>query len=131
MKRQSAEFTALIETVRTLRSENGCPWDKKQTTTSLRKYLVEEFEEILQAIDLNDTVNLCEELGDFLYLIIMISEINQSRGTFTLQNVIEGINKKLIRRHPHVFLGTTIKDDKALRDQWNKIKAAEKAKKSI
>jgi len=129
MKRSFEEITALIKTVKTLRSENGCPWDKKQTTVSLRPFLIEEFEEIVQAIDAGDTVNLCEELGDFLYLIIMVSEINETSGFFSLHDVIKGINKKLIRRHPHVFSGAVIKDEGALRDQWNEIKAAEKANK--
>lgn len=129
MKKISTKFDSLIETVKTLRGEKGCPWDKKQTIDSLRKYLVEEFEEILQAIDKKDTPNLCEELGDFLYLILMISEINEENGEFSLQDVIGGVNDKLVRRHPHVFSGTPIEDEAALRKQWDKIKAAEKAEK--
>ena len=129
MKKKSTEFDSLIETVKTLRGEKGCPWDKKQTIDSLRKYLVEEFGEILQAIDNKDNLNLCEELGDFLYLIVMISEINEENGNFSLEDIIGGINEKLIRRHPHVFSGTPIEDEAALRKQWDKIKAAEKAEK--
>jgi len=129
MKQISTKFDSLIETVKTLRGEKGCPWDKKQTIDSLRKYLVEEFGEILQAIDNKDNLNLCEELGDFLYLIVMISEINEENGNFSLEDIIGGINEKLIRRHPHVFSGTPIEDEAALRKQWDKIKAAEKAEK--
>jgi tetrapyrrole methylase family protein/MazG family protein len=129
MKKISTKFDSLIETVKTLRGEKGCPWDKKQTIDSLQKYLVEEFEEILQAIDKKDNRNLCEELGDFLYLIVMISEINEENGDFSLQDVIGGINEKLVRRHPHVFSGTLIEDEAALRKQWEKIKTAEKAEK--
>lgn len=129
MKKISTKFNSLIETVKTLRGEKGCPWDKKQTIDSLQKYLVEEFEEILQAIDKNDNRNLCEELGDFLYLIVMISEINEENGDFSLEDVIGGVNEKLVRRHPHVFSGTPIEDEAALRKQWDKIKAAEKAEK--
>ena len=129
MRKKSTEFDSLIETVKTLRGEKGCPWDKKQTIDSLRKYLVEEFGEILQAIDNKDNLNLCEELGDFLYLIVMISEINEENGNFSLEDIIGGINEKLIRRHPHVFSGTPIEDEAALRKQWDKIKAAEKAEK--
>lgn len=129
MNEISASIEALTETIKSLRGEKGCPWDKKQTTESLRKYLVEEFAEILQAIDNNDLQNLSEELGDFLYLIIMISDINDSNGTFSLVDVVSGINEKLIRRHPHVFSGTIVKDEKELRNQWNKIKEAEKSDK--
>jgi tetrapyrrole methylase family protein/MazG family protein len=129
MNEISTNFETLVKTIKALRGKQGCPWDKKQTTESLRKYLIEEFDEILQAIDTRDLQNLSEELGDFLYLIIMISEINENNGTFSLRDVIDGINEKLIRRHPHVFSGTSVKDEKELRKQWNKIKAAEKAKK--
>lgn len=129
MNEISSNLETLIKTIKALRGKQGCPWDKKQTTESLRKYLIEEFDEILQAIDNRDLQNLSEELGDFLYLIIMISEINENNGTFSLRDVIHGINEKLIRRHPHVFSGTSVKDEKELRKQWNKIKAAEKAEK--
>ncbi len=129
MNEISSNLETLIKTIKALRGKQGCPWDKKQTTESLRKYLIEEFDEILQAIDNRDLQNLSEELGDFLYLIIMISEINENNGTFSLRDVIDGINEKLIRRHPHVFSGTSVKDEKELRKQWNKIKAAEKAEK--
>lgn len=127
MNEISTNFETLIKTIKALRGKQGCPWDKKQSTESLRKYLIEEFDEILQAIDGKDLQNLSEELGDFLYLIIMISEINEDDGTFSLKDVIDGINEKLIRRHPHVFAGTVVKDEKELRKQWNEIKAAEKA----
>ncbi len=129
MNEISSNLETLIKTIKALRGKQGCPWDKKQTTESLQKYLIEEFDEILQAIDNRDLQNLSEELGDFLYLIIMISEINENNGTFSLRDVIDGINEKLIRRHPHVFSGTSVKDEKELRKQWNKIKAAEKAEK--
>lgn len=129
MNEISSNLETLIKTIKALRGKQGCPWDKKQTTESLRKYLIEEFDEILQAMDNRDLQNLSEELGDFLYLIIMISEINENNGTFSLRDVIDGINEKLIRRHPHVFSGTSVKDEKELRKQWNKIKAAEKAEK--
>ncbi len=129
MKNTVEKFEALLQTVRALRGQNGCPWDQKQTTGSLKKYLIEEFEEILEAVENNDLKNLCEELGDFLYLIVMIAEINRETEAFSLDNVLEEVNEKLVRRHPHVFSGTTVADETALRKQWEKIKAAEKAEK--
>ena len=131
MNNITEEFNNLIETVRILRSEAGCPWDRSQTTESLKNCLREECEEILMAINNEDAANLAEELGDFLYLIVMISRINQETGTFTLSDVIDGINNKLVRRHPHVFSGVIINDEEELRQQWNKIKTAEKIKKQI
>lgn len=129
MDQTRIHFERLVTTIKTLRSEAGCPWDKKQTTASLKKYLVEEFEEILLAIENHDPDNLCEELGDFLYLIIMLSEIHDESGQFALEDVIRNVDAKLIRRHPHVFGGKPISDSKTLRNQWRKIKEAEKAAK--
>ncbi len=130
MKNTVKRFESLILTVRKLRGADGCPWDRRQTTNSLKKYLVEEFEEILEAIDNDDSANLCEELGDFFYLIVMVSEINHGEKAFSLQDVLEGINEKLIRRHPHVFAGSSITDETALRKQWDRIKAQEKTEKN-
>jgi len=124
-------FKNLIETVKALREQNGCPWDKRQTTESLEKYLHEEFAEIIEAIHKKDSENLCEELGDFLYLILMLSEINRQNGSFSLENIIQTINEKLIRRHPHVFGGKEIEDELSLTKQWQQIKQAEKSNKKI
>jgi uncharacterized protein YabN with tetrapyrrole methylase and pyrophosphatase domain len=120
-------FNELVETVRRLRGEDGCPWDSKQTTNSLKKYLVEEFDEIITALDNKDYQNLCEELGDFLYLIVMLGEINEDDGLFDVSRIIGGINEKLIRRHPHVFGSRKKLSDQELRSQWARIKESEKA----
>ncbi len=119
-------FDKLMDTIRQLRSENGCPWDKKQTTRSLKKYLVEEFDEIIDAIANNDSDNLCEELGDFLYLILMIGEINKEQHTFDVSQIIRTIDDKLIRRHPHVFDCREELSENELRRQWTRIKESEK-----
>ena len=118
-------FLSLITTIQKLRSEQGCPWDRKQTTQSLKKYLIEEFKEIIEAIDRDDDENLCEELGDFLYLILMIGEINRDKGSFTIGQIVDTINQKLIRRHPHVFSSRRELDESQLRQQWNDIKERE------
>ena len=126
MSQTNSSFNALVQTVQQLRSEKGCPWDKKQTTRSLRKYLIEEFGEIIDAIDNDDPDNLCEELGDFLYLILMIAEISKDEGKFTLEKVILRIDEKLIRRHPHVFATKQDLNEEQLRRQWTAIKENEK-----
>jgi tetrapyrrole methylase family protein/MazG family protein len=131
MTQINANFLSLISTIRKLRSEQGCPWDKKQTTASLKKYLIEEFDEIIEAIDHDDPENLCEELGDFLYLILMIGEINQDEGAFSIGEILATINQKLIRRHPHVFKSRKDLDESELRQQWNAIKDREKDNKNI
>ena len=119
-------FNQLVSTIKELRSEHGCPWDSKQTTATLRKYLVEEFNEILAALDNDDQENLCEELGDFLYLIVMIGEINNEAGKFDVSTINAMINQKLIRRHPHVFETSEQLGEEELREQWERIKASEK-----
>ncbi|THB77716.1 MAG: nucleotide pyrophosphohydrolase [Desulfobulbaceae bacterium] len=126
MKKKISEIETLIATIQKLRGPQGCPWDKKQTTESLKKYLHEEFSEIIEAIEKQDPDNLCEELGDFLYLIIMVSEINREQHHFSFNDVIQIVNRKLIRRHPHVFEGKSVKNEDELRIQWEEIKKSEK-----
>jgi len=126
-----SQFSRLVEIVKTLRGDNGCPWDKRQTTESLVKYLKSEVDELLAAIDNADPSNLCEELGDVLFILVMIAEINETEKSFSLSDVLSGITEKLIRRHPHVFAGKQVSDEQELREQWEKIKAMEKAKKLI
>ncbi len=131
MNKASNKLHTLISTIRTLRGKNGCPWDIKQTPSSLIKYISSESEELIQAIRNEDKPNMCEELGDVLYLVIMLSEINRDEGNFDLDEVIDNINAKLIRRHPHVFAGQTYESEEQLAAQWQAIKAAEKSKKSV
>ena len=105
--------------------ENGCPWDSVQTHESMKKYLVEECGEVLEAIDNQDTENLCEELGDVLLQVLMHSQIAEEEGRFTIDDVINEIARKMIRRHPHVF-----GDGHADTLNWEEIKKAEKAAKA-
>jgi tetrapyrrole methylase family protein / MazG family protein len=117
---------SLLDTIDTLRGEYGCPWDRKQTCTSLKEYLQAECEELLAAINNDDHDNICEELGDVLYILIMITAINNDQGMFSLKDVLESINAKLIRRHPHVFAGQTYENEDQLAAQWQAIKSKEK-----
>lgn len=90
--------------------ENGCPWDSVQTHESMKRYLVEECGEVLEAIDNQDTENLCEELGDVLYQIMIHCEIEKEQGKFTIDDVVNGICEKMVRRHPRLFGGEMEKD---------------------
>jgi MazG family protein len=126
MKYELLPFENLFKTIQKLRGPQGCPWDKKQTPASLQKYLREEVEELLQAIDKNDTENIREEIGDVLYILIMLAEIHAEDHLFTFNDSIVEIDTKLIRRHPHVFEGKEIHSDEELRLQWEKIKKEEK-----
>lgn len=115
----------LVEIVRALRGEGGCPWDRKQTHESLREHIVEEANEVKEAIEADDIDNLIEELGDVLLHIVFHSELGRESGAFTLSDVIGGICEKLVFRHPHVFAGLQI-DEKDLPDLWQKLKKEEK-----
>jgi tetrapyrrole methylase family protein / MazG family protein len=120
------KFIKLLETIAALRGKDGCPWDKKQTCSSLAKHIKSECDELLAAIHNNDHNNICEELGDVLYLLVMIAEINSDQGLFDFNDAIEMIDAKLIRRHPHVFAGLSYENEEQLKVQWQTIKAMEK-----
>lgn len=120
-------YEELLQIVAELRSEHGCPWDRKQTHESMIKCLREESEEVIEAIESKDDENLCEELGDVMLQVLMHSQIAAEEGRFTIEDVVDMLAQKLIRRHPHVF-----GDQKALTAEeglasWNAIKEQEKA----
>ena len=112
----------LYKTVKKLRSEEGCPWDKKQTSESLSQYILQETYEVLESID-NKGKNLSEELGDLLFQIIIQSVIAEENNSFTFTNVVKLINQKLIERHPHVFLKNNKKiNEEQVINNWGKMK---------
>lgn len=126
-------YEDFIEIIKTLRSPKGCPWDKEQTHKSLRPCLMEETVEYIAAVKIyeltNNADNMKEELGDILLQVIMHSQIAAEKGLFTIEDVIQGISEKMIRRHPHVF-GTVKADnvDQVL-SNWEQIKETEKQNK--
>ena len=101
--KSNIDIEPLVEVVKTLRSPHGCSWDKVQTHESLRRYFIEETYEVVDAIDNKDMNNLREELGDVLLQVVFHSSIAEESGAFTLQDVINDITTKMIRRHPNVF----------------------------
>jgi MazG family protein len=116
----------LIEIVAQLRAPGGCPWDREQTNASLGPKLLEEAYEVLGAIRSNDDLNLREELGDLLLLIVMHAEIATEEGRFTIDDVAREVSEKLVRRHPHVFAQSDARDSSAVVKQWDAIKREEK-----
>ena len=124
------KFDEFVATIAALRSENGCPWDRKQTHESLKEGLVEETGEVLEAIDKKDGANLCEELGDVLLQVVMHAQIAAEEGRFTIEDVISGVNEKMIRRHPHVFGDIKVSSVEEGLDLWEQIKQKEKEAKS-
>ncbi len=120
-------FDTFVKTIADLRGENGCPWDIKQTHESLKECLVEETNEVLEAIDKHDDDNLCEELGDVLLQVVMHAQIATEEGRFTIEDVVQGVNDKMIRRHPHVFGDAKIESVEEGLSLWEQIKQKEKA----
>ena len=98
-----ANFEKLIQLVKILRSEDGCDWDKVQTSDSLIPYFIEEVYELIDSIDKNDHKNTKEELGDVMLHLVFQAQISNEKGSYTMSDVLENINTKLIDRHPHVF----------------------------
>jgi len=96
-------FEQLLDLIARLRGPNGCPWDRAQTRTSLKPYLIEETYEVLEAIDEQDPAKLREELGDLILQVVFHAQMAEESGAFTIADVLAAINDKLVRRHPHVF----------------------------
>lgn len=120
------DWTTFRNIIATLRGPNGCPWDRKQTHESLKKYLIEEVHEFLAAVDEKDDFAMVEELGDILLQVFLHAQIGEDEGYFNLEEVLEGISKKMIRRHPHVFGDVSVKDADEVVLNWEEIKKREK-----
>lgn len=120
----------LRRVMKKLLGKNGCTWDKAQTHQSLKKYFIEETYEVIEAINNNNSENLCEELGDVLFQIVFHSELAEKENLFLFDNVVDGITKKMIMRHPHVFSKSIEKTAEYTNSNWDSIKKQEKGYKS-
>lgn len=121
------EWQTFRSVIATLRSPEGCPWDREQTHESLMPYLLEEAHELLQAIDEQDDDAIAEELGDVLLQVFLHAQIGQDDGYFQLEDVLESISAKMIRRHPHVFGDTEVEGSDEVVSNWQEIKEQEKS----
>jgi tetrapyrrole methylase family protein/MazG family protein len=119
-------FAKLVDIMRTLRGEQGCLWDRKQTHESLKPYLIEEAYEVLAAIDQGASGALREELGDLLFQIIFHAQIAAEQGRFDIYDILRHTAEKMTRRHPHVFGDTKVGDTREILANWERIKQAEK-----
>lgn len=122
-------FEDLLHITEELRSDHGCLWDREQTHESLKECLANESQEVFEAIDHHDMENLCEELGDVLFQVVLNSQIAKEAGAFTMDDVIDGICRKMIRRHPHVFGDVKVTSKEESLALWEAIKKQEKAEK--
>lgn len=119
-------FEKLVAIMDRLRGPDGCPWDREQSYSTLRGYLLEECYEVAEALDRADSAGLREELGDLLFQIVFLSRIAKEEGRFTVDDVVDGIAEKMIRRHPHVFGDATAETSDEVLKHWEAIKREEK-----
>jgi tetrapyrrole methylase family protein/MazG family protein len=126
---EGTSFEAFAEIVAHLRAPNGCPWDREQTHETLRKHLLEESYEAISAIDSGDFVDMREEFGDLLLQIVLQSQIANEEGQFNINQVIQGIHSKIVRRHPHVFGDLKLEGVDGVLANWEKLKEKERSEK--
>ena len=124
--RKKPSINELLDVMAKLRSPEGCPWDREQDHLTLRFHAVEEVYELMDAIEAHDDHEMMEELGDLLLQVVFHCQLARERGAFDFEKVARQISEKLIRRHPHVFGDTKVKDVEGVWTQWDKIKRAEK-----
>lgn len=130
-QKQSYKIGDLLKIVRLLRGEGGCPWDREQDHHSIRKNFIEETYEVAEAIDKEDPALLREELGDVLLQVAMHSQMEQEAGRFTFDDICDGVCKKLIERHPHVFGETKVSGTSDVLNNWDKIKQESKGQNTV
>ncbi|MGD9819624.1 MAG: nucleoside triphosphate pyrophosphohydrolase, partial [Desulfomonilaceae bacterium] len=118
-------FYRMLELIKTLRSENGCPWDKKQTLETFHPYILEEYHELVHAIFQNDFDSIVDETGDLIFLVTFVAYMLEQSGISNVDDVIEGVIKKMTLRHPHVFGDVKVNNSQDVVDNWAKIKASE------
>src|SRR5437762_1102761 len=119
-------FDELVPLMTKLRGPDGCPWDRKQTLPSLRPFIIEESYEVVDAIDRDDRLDLCEELGDFLLQAVFVAEVTRGEGSFDIGDSVTAIYEKLVRRHPHVFGDVEARDAEQVLVNWEKLKNEER-----
>ena len=126
-EKESYNFDDLVAIMKPLRSPEGCPWDKEQTHSSIRQNLIEETYEAIEAIDTQDTALLKEELGDVLLQVVFHAEMESEKGAFSIDDVCDGICKKLIVRHPHIFSDVQADTSETVLKNWDAIKMKTKS----
>lgn len=124
------KFERLVEIMARLRAPGGCPWDREQTFDTIKPYTLEETYEVLNAIDQRDWPELAEELGDLMLQCVFYAQMASEAGYFRIEDSLDAINEKLVRRHPHVFAGALAETPDDVKKRWDEIKAEEKARRN-
>ncbi|MDL2234521.1 MazG family protein, partial [Ruminococcaceae bacterium OttesenSCG-928-L11] len=128
--KESYGIDDLLAIMAMLRAPDGCPWDRDQTHASIRRNFIEETYEAVEAIDTNDTALLKEELGDVLLQVVFHARMEEENGSFSFYDVCDGVCKKLIHRHPHIFADTVANSSEEVLNNWDAIKKEEKSQKT-
>jgi len=119
-------FENLLQIMDRLRGENGCPWDREQTRSTLKPYIIEEAYEVVEAIEEGVPATIREELGDLLFQVIFQARIGKERDEFSMGDILKVLKEKMVRRHPHVFGSTTVRNSREVLQNWEEIKKQEK-----
>ena len=130
LSKDSSSFEDLCGLVSVLRSDDGCPWDREQTCKSIRNCIIDETYEFIEGLDTDNNELMCEELGDVLFQVVFHSDIKSCENSFDVSDVIDGICKKMILRHPHVFGNTNVENSSEVLVNWENIKNDEKKRKT-
>lgn len=130
-RKAGENFKKLVQILEALRGKRGCPWDREQDETSLINYFLEEAYEVVDAVTSGDAESLAEELGDVLMEVVFLARVYEEKGKFSISDILEGINHKMIRRHPHVFARKRLKSSRRVSDEWQRQKKEEKERHSV
>lgn len=125
------KFDDLLEIVKKLRGEGGCPWDMEQTHQSIKQAIIEEGYELIETLDNEDWENVADESGDLLLQVVFHAQIGKEKGEYNIDDVINAVCRKLIHRHPHVFGDVKVKDSNEVLANWNQIKRDDRGQKTV
>jgi MazG family protein len=126
-----AQLQRLVELVARLRGPDGCPWDREQTPETVRRYVLEEAYEVVDAVEHGSPAHVAEELGDLLFMLLFLAHLYGEEGAFRLDEVLERVAEKMIRRHPHVFGNRQVNSSAQVKENWEEIKRREQANASL
>ncbi len=131
LKKEKYTFEDFVEIIGRLRAPDGCPWDREQTHESIRKNLVEEAYELVEAIDSKNPEKIADESGDVLLQVVLHAQIAKDNGEYDINDVTDAVSRKMIHRHPHVFGDVNVKNSDEVVDNWAAIKRADREQKTV
>ena len=131
MAEAGREFERLLDLLTRLRAEDGCPWDREQTPATIKRYLVEEVYEVVDAVDHETSDQVADELGDLIFMALFLAQLYAEQDQFQMAEVLRGVGDKMVRRHPHVFGDRKVDSSREVKLNWEEIKQKEKPGKSV